>query len=111
MRRNFVHTDIGSPIAKQQSNTPAKIEGEIFMMPVDIGESSANIGNKAFDKAVAKGGGHFATIKPTADTYMPVYYSHGKSYAGNVHHDKKNKSKHHRVGAQEGSNSSSSDGE
>lgn len=92
MRRNFVQKDIGASIPP---------EGDVFAMPVDIGTS---IGNKAFDNAVAKGGGHFATIKPTANTYMPVYYSHGKSYAGKVHHDKH---QHHKTGSEISSSSSS----
>jgi|26BtaG_2_1085354.scaffolds.fasta_scaffold00438_3 hypothetical protein len=34
-------------------------------------------------------GGRIRTIKPTADTYMPICYLKGKSYRGELHHTKK----------------------
>lgn len=90
MRRNFVTTHIGAPF-------PATaVEADVFALPTEIGEplptaigEAMPIGNAAFDRAVAHGGGHMVTIKPSADTYMPVYYdAHGKSHAGKVHHVK-----------------------
>ena len=104
MRRNFVSKlsplEVGSAI-------PSSTGSDLFCMPVEA--EVEDIGNKAFDAAVKRGGGHFVTIKSTADTYMPVYYAHGKSYPGKVHHDKKGR--HHakkHVGANvDGSDSSS----
>ena len=101
MRRNFATT---TPAASSPSKTPIgaplpvpesgalPVEGEVFALPVEAAappsSPTMDVGGKAFDAAVKRGGGHFVTVKPTPDTYMPVYYSHGKSYAGRVHHDK-----------------------
>lgn len=103
MRRNFVIGTYAPPSTPPPSPVQSKkIEGDVFALPVDVGMP---IEGKEFDAAVKKGGGHFVTIKPSEDTYMPVYYRHGKSYAGKVHHVKKH---HKRIGESSSSDSSDS---
>lgn len=109
MRRNFATCSppiaqpaaIGAALPAEQ---PA-VQFEVVSLPVDAPlPAAADVAGKAFDAAVQRGGGHFVTVKPSANTYMPVYYSHGKSYAGHVHH-----TKHHKSGASLSSSSSSDD--
>ncbi len=127
MRRNFVHNSaaaasIGAAAPKMSPSVPATspkktpsaaplpvTAADTFALPVEAAEPKEPLAveGKAFDAAVKRGGGHFATIKPSANTYMPVYYSHGKSYAGKVHHVKgKGRKKH--VGSETPSDSASS---
>lgn len=128
MRRNFVHTsaasiNIGAAIPRPSTPAPATHSAktlpasptavaetaDTFALPVESTvESNLNVEGKAFDAAVKRGGGHFVTVKPSTDTYMPVYYSHGKSYAGKVHHVKEKGHRKH-VGEEAPSDSVSSD--
>ena len=45
---------------------------------------------KAFDNCV-KNGGRIKTIKPRSDVYIKVCWLNGKSYPGEVHHNKEEK--------------------
>lgn len=48
---------------------------------------------KAFNSCV-NGGGRVRTIKPNGGTYIHICYKGGKSYSGELKHDKPNRTIH-----------------